>query len=179
MEGSIRISEDGGSAYHPLPDSDSIVSDDVRLQQLGYKRELTRGLSAIANFSVTFSIISVLTGLTTTYSTGLTYGGTVTMVYGWPIVGMLTMVVGTSMAEICSAFPTSGGLYFWSAKLCGNDWGPFASWLTGWSPNPRPSGPTTTIWFKINHVSGFYRPQRGLFRISTTTFYSGHGWKLR
>lgn len=87
---------------------------------------------AIANFSVTFSIISVLTGLTTTYSTGLTYGGPLTMVYGWPIVGMLTLIVGLSMAEICSAFPTSGGLYFWSAKLCGSEWGPFASWITGW-----------------------------------------------
>ncbi|KAG7981152.1 hypothetical protein I3843_05G218100 [Carya illinoinensis] len=149
MEGSIRISEDGGSAYHHLPDSDSIVSDDVRLQQLGYKRELTRGLSAIANFSVTFSIISVLTGLTTTYGTGLTYGGTVTMVYGWPIVGMLTMVVGTSMAEICSAFPTSGGLYFWSAKLCGNDWGPFASWLTGWFNIVGQWAVTTSIDFSL------------------------------
>ncbi|KAF2310915.1 hypothetical protein GH714_018406 [Hevea brasiliensis] len=49
---------------------------------------------AIANFSVTFSIISVITGLTTLYSSGLTYGGPVTMVYGWPIVGLLTMVVG-------------------------------------------------------------------------------------
>jgi amino acid transporter len=87
---------------------------------------------AIANFSVTFSIISVITGLTTLYGTGLTYGGPVTMVYGWPVVGMFTLIVGLSMAEICSAFPTSGGLYFWSAKLCGNDWGPFASWLTGW-----------------------------------------------
>ncbi|KAK7854300.1 amino-acid permease bat1 [Quercus suber] len=54
------------------------------------------------------------------------------MVYGWPIVGVLTLIVGLSMAEICSAFPTSGGLYFWSAKLCGSDWGPFASWITGW-----------------------------------------------
>ncbi|XP_035540696.1 amino-acid permease BAT1 homolog isoform X2 [Juglans regia] len=150
MEGNIRISEDGGSCYHPLPDSaDSIVSDDDRLQQLGYKRQLTRGLSAIANFSVTFSIISVLTGLTTTYGTGLTYGGTVTMVYGWPIVGMLTMVVGASMAEICSAFPTSGGLYFWSAKLCGNDWGPFASWLTGWFNIVGQWAVTTSVDFSL------------------------------
>lgn len=87
---------------------------------------------AIANFSVTFSVISVLTGLTTMYNTGLTYGGPLTMVYGWPIVGVLTLIVGLSMAEICSAFPTSGGLYFWSAKLSGSDWGPFASWITGW-----------------------------------------------
>lgn len=87
---------------------------------------------AIANFSVTFSIISVLTGLSTTYSIGLTYGGPVTMVYGWPIVGLFTLLVGLSMAEICSAYPTSGGLYFWSAKLSGQRWGPLAAWLTGW-----------------------------------------------
>lgn len=87
---------------------------------------------AIANFSVTFSIISVITGLTTMYSTGLTFGGPVTMVYGWPIVGVLTRVVGLAMAEICSAYPTSSGLYFWSARLCGNGWGPMVSWFTGW-----------------------------------------------
>ncbi|XP_073057078.1 amino-acid permease BAT1 homolog [Primulina eburnea] len=113
--------------YHPLPDS-----DDCRLNQLGYKQELSRTLSAVANFSVTFSIISVVTGITTLYNQGLSFGGPVTMVYGWPIVGLFTFIVGLSLAEICSAYPTSGGLYFWSAKLCGTEWGPFASWITGW-----------------------------------------------
>ncbi|KAM0849978.1 hypothetical protein ACQ4PT_053384 [Festuca glaucescens] len=36
------------------------------------------------------------------------------MVYGWPIAGTFTVIVGLAMAEICSAYPTSGGLYFWS-----------------------------------------------------------------
>ncbi|WVZ67458.1 hypothetical protein U9M48_016530 [Paspalum notatum var. saurae] len=36
------------------------------------------------------------------------------------------------MAEICSAYPTSGGLYYWSAKLAGKDWASLASWVTGW-----------------------------------------------
>ncbi|XP_073301477.1 amino-acid permease BAT1 homolog isoform X2 [Primulina huaijiensis] len=114
--------------YHPLPGSD----DCRRLNQLGYKQELSRTLSAVANFSVTFSIISVVTGITTLYNQGLSFGGPVTMVYGWPIVGLFTFIVGLSLAEICSAYPTSGGLYFWSAKLCGTKWGPFASWITGW-----------------------------------------------
>ena len=63
---------------------------------------------------------------------GLEFGGPVTMIYGWPIAGGFTLVVGLAMAEICSAYPTSGGLYFWSARLCGDQWGPFASWITGW-----------------------------------------------
>ncbi|KAL9665290.1 hypothetical protein QQ045_020705 [Rhodiola kirilowii] len=128
---SIRAAEDA-VLYRLLPSSASAERDDSKLNRLGYKQELSRSLSLIANFSVTFTIVSVITGLTTLYNTGLTYGGPVTMVWGWPIVGLLTMVVGSSMAEICSAYPTSGGLYFWSAKLCGNRWGPLASWLTGW-----------------------------------------------
>ena len=42
----IGIAEEGGPySYHPLADGDTISSDDVRLKQLGYKQELTRGLS--------------------------------------------------------------------------------------------------------------------------------------
>ncbi|XP_021312634.1 amino-acid permease BAT1 homolog isoform X1 [Sorghum bicolor] len=107
--------------------------DDVKLRLLGYKQQLKRDLSVVANFSVSFSIISVITGVTTLYGTGLQFGGPVTMVYGWPIAGAFTVAVGLAMAEICSAYPTSGGLYFWSARLCTHRrWGPFAAWLTGW-----------------------------------------------
>jgi len=38
----IRIAEQGGP-YHPLGEGDAIASDDVRLKQLGYKQELSRG----------------------------------------------------------------------------------------------------------------------------------------
>lgn len=106
--------------------------DSARLLQLGYKQELKRYLSGLSTFAFSFSIISVLTGVTTTYNTGLTFGGPVSMVYGWLIVSFFTLLVGLSMAEICSAYPTSGGLYYWGARLCGNEWGPFASWMTGW-----------------------------------------------
>lgn len=107
-------------------------SGQSRLQQLGYKQELKRDLSVLSNFAFSFSIISVLTGLTTLYSTGLRFGGTISIVYGWLFACCWTMFVGLSMSEICSAFPTSGGLYYWSAKLAGPRWAPFASWLTGW-----------------------------------------------
>ena len=35
------------------------------------------------------------------------------------------------MSELSSAFPVSGGLYFWSFMLAGKH-GPFASWIVGW-----------------------------------------------
>jgi amino acid transporter len=95
--------------------------------------------SVLSNFAFSFAIISILTGITTLFNTGLTYGGTISMVYGWLIVGGFTLFVGASMAEICSAFPTSGGLYYWSSQLAGPRWGPFASWITGWYAHPLPT----------------------------------------
>ena len=86
----------------------------------------------VSNFAFSFSIISVLTGVTTLYNTGLTYGGPASISIGWLVAAFFTMFVGLSMAEICSAYPTSGGLYYWSAKLSGKDWAPLASWTTGW-----------------------------------------------
>lgn len=133
---------------------------------------------AIGNFAVTFTIISVLTGVTTTFNTGLTYGGPLTMVYGWPIAGTLTLFVGLAMAEICSAYPTSGGLYYWSSKLCGNEWSPFASWITGWygSPLGDVCKSFTFRWIQLCHSHLGFSTEMGplwaSFRILNPCFIS-------
>ncbi|EFN58316.1 hypothetical protein CHLNCDRAFT_142334, partial [Chlorella variabilis] len=106
--------------------------DEALLRQMGYKQELRRGLSGFHNFAVSFTVVSVLTGLTGLYGLGFTYGGPVAIIWGWPVVSFFTLLVALSMAEICSAYPTSGALYFWSAKLAGPRWAPLASWVTGW-----------------------------------------------
>ncbi|KAG7981151.1 hypothetical protein I3843_05G218100 [Carya illinoinensis] len=126
-----------------------VDSGHTRLHELGYKQELKRDLSVISNFAFSFSIISVLTGVTTLYNTGLKFGGPVSLAYGWLIAGTFTMFVGFSMAEICSSFPTSGGLYYWSAKLAGPSWAPFASWLTGWFNIVGQWAVTTSIDFSL------------------------------
>ncbi|XP_020168045.1 amino-acid permease BAT1 homolog [Aegilops tauschii subsp. strangulata] len=107
-------------------------ADRARLHQLGYKQELKRGLSLMSNFAFSFSIISVMAGVITTYNGGLRYGGPASMTLGWLVVAAFNGCVALSMAEICSAYPTSGGLYYWSAKLAGKEWAPLASWVTGW-----------------------------------------------
>jgi amino acid transporter len=48
------------------------------------------------------------------------------MTLGWFVAGAFTM------AEICSAFPTSSDLYYWSARLSGDRWASFTAWITGW-----------------------------------------------
>jgi len=105
--------------------------DERRLHELGYAQELRRRMSGFSNFAVSFTIISVLSGCLTLYYFGMDEGGPAIIVWGWPIVGIFTLLVGLSMAEVCSSFPTAGGLYYWSAKLARTN-GAAWSWFTGW-----------------------------------------------
>jgi len=105
--------------------------DEQRLHELGYAQELRRRMSGFSNFAVSFTIISILSGCLTLYGYGMVTGGPAIIVWGWPIVGIMTLMVGLSMAEVCSGFPTAGGLYYWSAKLARTN-GPAWAWFTGW-----------------------------------------------
>ena len=106
-------------------------ADTARLHQLGYAQELSRHMSGFSNFAVSFTIISILSGCLTLYGFGLNTGGPAVIVWGWPFVGLMTLFVGLAMAEVCSSFPTAGGLYYWSAKLARNNAAAW-SWFTGW-----------------------------------------------
>ncbi|EIN06876.1 APC amino acid permease [Punctularia strigosozonata HHB-11173 SS5] len=107
-------------------------SDEAELARMGYKQELHRDLTLLQNFGVSFSIISVITGIPSLFLYGLTTGGPAVMVWGWVAVAFFTMCVGMAMAEVCSAHPTSGGPYFWAAMLSPPERAAFASWVTGW-----------------------------------------------
>jgi amino acid transporter len=105
------------------------MNDDERdLASLGYTQQLLREMGGFANFAVSFSIISILTGAVLLYGYGLKFAGPAANSIGWPIVSILTMCVAASMAEIASAYPTAGGLYFWARTMGGWRWG----WVTAW-----------------------------------------------
>ena len=108
-----------------------MTEDEQRLHEMGYAQELRRRMSGFSNFAVSFTIISILSGCLTLYGYGMNVGGPVIMTWGWPFVGIMTLFVGLAMAEVCSSYPTAGGLYYWSAKLARKN-GPAWSWFTGW-----------------------------------------------
>ncbi|MDP9301527.1 MAG: amino acid permease [Actinomycetota bacterium] len=107
------------------------TSDAERLHELGYAQELKRGMGAFSNFAVSFTIISILSGCLTLFGYGMVEGGPASAAYGWPLVGILVTFVALAMAEICSSFPTAGGLYYWAAKVAPRN-GPAWAWFTGW-----------------------------------------------
>jgi len=115
------------TGHRPVPHDPDVR----RLHELGYAQELRRGMSGFSNFAVSFTIISILSGCLTLYGFGMNTGGPVVITWGWLFVGVMTLFVGLAMAEVCSSFPTAGGLYYWSAKLAGRNAGAW-SWFTGW-----------------------------------------------
>src|SRR5437588_5346962 len=102
--------------------------DEQKLAELGYKQELQRVWSGFTNFAISFTIISVLAGCFTATQVGWNAGGPMAISIGWPVLCCLVLLVGVSMAELTSAFPTAGGPYWWAARLGGAGW----SWFTGW-----------------------------------------------
>jgi amino acid transporter len=102
--------------------------DESRLAELGYKQELSRSWSGFQNFAISFTIISVLAGCFTTYYQAWNNGGPIAISWGWPIISAFILIIAFCMAELVSAFPTAGGIYWWSARLGGPAWG----WFTGW-----------------------------------------------
>jgi amino acid transporter len=101
----------------------SLDPDARELSNLGYVQELFRTMGGFSNFAISFSIISILTGAITLFGYGFEMGGPLQMTLGWPLVAFFSLVVALGMAELSSAFPTSGAMYHWAAALGGKGWG--------------------------------------------------------
>ncbi|KAJ5776851.1 amino-acid permease [Penicillium odoratum] len=122
-----------------LPDGDvpytdhEMDADERVIMALGYKQEFKREFSLWTTFCVSFAVLGLLPSFASTLYYGMGYAGTAGMVWGWIIAMIFIQCIAMSMAELCSAMPTSGGLYYAAAVLAPPGWGPLAAWITGWS----------------------------------------------
>jgi amino acid transporter len=105
-----------------------LTDDEKHLAKLGYRQDLHRSWSGFSNFAISFSIISILAGCLTNFGAGFNNGGPVSISWSWPILGVFILLIGFTMSELVSAYPTSGGIYWWASKLGG----PRAGFFTGW-----------------------------------------------
>jgi amino acid transporter len=126
----------------------TINQDVADLHKLGYAQELYRSMGGFSNFAISFSIISILTGAVILYNYGLALGGGAAVGIGWPLVTVFTLLIAASMAELASAYPTAGGLYYWASRLRNKDWGWWTAWLN--------LGGQISIVAGINYSAAFY-----------------------
>ncbi len=103
-------------------------ADAKKLAEMGYKQDLNRTWSSFSNFAISFSIISILAGCFTNFGAGFNNGGPISISWSWPILSIFILIIGFTMSELVSSYPTSGGIYWWASKLGG----PRAGFYTGW-----------------------------------------------
>ncbi|MES9508920.1 MULTISPECIES: amino acid permease [unclassified Streptomyces] len=120
----MSISTPTQSGAEAMPPKD----EEERLRELGYQPVLARRMGGFGNFAISFSVISILSGCMTLYGFGMSTGGPAVMLWGWAGVGLFVLCVGMALAEVTSAYPTSGALYYMADRLGGRKWG----WYTGW-----------------------------------------------
>ena len=108
---------------------EAIQQDVQDLHGLGYAQELLRSMGGFSNFAISFSIISILTGAVILYDYGLAWAGTAASLIGWPLITIFVLCIAAAMAEVASAYPTAGGLYYWASKMKNKNWGWWTAWL--------------------------------------------------
>lgn len=85
------------------------------------------------------------------------------MIWGWIGVSLAMLCIALGMAELASAYPTSGGMYYYQFRLAGRRTGPFACWITGVCASALPSHSSAVRpasswrlyrWYQPNNQAG-------------------------
>ncbi|KAJ5386115.1 hypothetical protein N7509_008656 [Penicillium cosmopolitanum] len=106
--------------------------DELLLARIGYKQELRREFSKWSTVSYAISILGVLGSVPATFGSPLAAGGPATAVWCWLIGSCMAMCIGSSVAELVSAYPTAGGMYFVTKHVVPPDQVPIFAWIQGW-----------------------------------------------
>ncbi|EMD31996.1 hypothetical protein CERSUDRAFT_88605 [Gelatoporia subvermispora B] len=104
----------------------------VVLAQLGYKQEFRREFSMVEVFCFALSTIGILPSIASVLTFSIPNGGPYTLVWGWAVCMPFLMIMAVTLAELGSAAPTSGGLYYWTFKYASPRWRQLLSWIVGY-----------------------------------------------
>ncbi|KAK4456983.1 amino acid/polyamine transporter I [Cladorrhinum samala] len=116
----------------PISDSGDVVSVDEAdkiLRELGYT---PREFSTWSSFSFAISISGVFGSLMSTWIYGLQAGGAAAIMWSWVIGGAGAWAMALSLAELSSAYPSAGAMYFTLKFLAPEGQVPILCWLSGY-----------------------------------------------
>ncbi|KAK1142630.1 GABA-specific high-affinity permease [Aspergillus melleus] len=108
------------------------AGDSQLLAKMGYRQELRRQYSTLQIFAVAFSIMGLVPSIASTIAFSLP-AGPAGMIWGWFTASILIFFVGLALADMASAMPTAGGLYWWTHYFAGAKYKNALSFLVGYS----------------------------------------------
>jgi len=102
--------------------------DSLQLEKFGYEQQLDRTMGGFSSFAISFSLISVLTGIFANFNYGFAQVGGM-VVWSWLLVGVGQFLVALVMADLSGHFPISGYGYQWASRLVNPHVGFFVGWF--------------------------------------------------
>ncbi|KAF7916801.1 uncharacterized protein EAE98_010523 [Botrytis deweyae] len=111
---------------------ETISADDELLASLGYRAELKREFSYTTVFGQSFGSMGIAPAIAESMVFSLGSAGSVGMVWTYLVGCLLLIPVALSLGELGSSMPTSGGLYYWVARLTPPRQRAFMCWLAGY-----------------------------------------------
>ncbi|RYP93603.1 hypothetical protein DL770_000235 [Monosporascus sp. CRB-9-2] len=105
-------------------------SGDGLLESLGYRQEFRREFTRWSTLSYAISILGVLGSVPASWGAPLASGGPATAVWTWVSGSFFSLCIALSVAELVSAYPTSGGMYI-TKHVFPPDKVPIAAWVIG------------------------------------------------
>jgi amino acid transporter len=106
----------------------TVHADEQLLTSFGYKQELRRTLKLFSIFAVSFSVISVTTGIFTNFQFAVSEFGAAS-IWLWPVAAVGAMILAFVLAELASRVPLAGYSYQWGGRLVGPGFG----WFVGFN----------------------------------------------
>lgn len=92
-------------------DETGLSPDEIQLRIQGHVGELPRQFGAFATLSLAFSLTNSWVGYSAVFATPLFAGGGPTMFFGLLVASIACCFITAGLAELASAFPSSGGQY--------------------------------------------------------------------
>ncbi len=102
--------------------------DEQLLTRFGYRQELKRTLKLFSIFAISFSVISVTTGIFTNFAFATSEFGPAS-IWLWPVAAIGAMILAFVLAELASRIPLAGYSYQWGGRLIGPGYG----WFVGFN----------------------------------------------
>ncbi|TKX24053.1 amino acid permease-6 [Elsinoe australis] len=104
-------------------ETQSMNSDEQYLNALGYKQALHRHWKLFESFASAFAALYFVGGIRVTFSIGVGAGGPLAYWSSFLVTCFFVFITAAVLAEVCSALPAAGSIYFWAAASGGPKYG--------------------------------------------------------
>jgi amino acid transporter len=132
-----------------------MVSDDDRaIVEAGYQPRLRRNLGFFSSFAISFSYMSVLTGIIANYGFVLGKAGPLGY-WTWLLVAAGHTLTALVFAEMAGRMPLTGCGYNWNSRLANPAVGWFAGWMALFAYAVGVAAVTATIFPVLHSLLGF------------------------